>query len=189
MQELPPLTTGEIAKFCGVNFRTVIRWIDRGILKSYKLPGRGDNRVMVHDFVGFLKQNNMPLPDQFSNLSRRVLIVDDEPSMAKSIQRVLRDKDYETEIASDGFIAGSKLESFSPTVMTLDLMMPGMSGLEVVRYIKKESRFSHVHILIISALQQHLIDQALDAGADDFLNKPFSNSDLITKVNNLSGIL
>ena len=89
MQEQRTLTTGDIAKYCGVNFRTVIRWVDRGILKSYRLPGRGDNRIKAHDFVAFLKKNNMPIPAEFKQFCRRVLIVDDEMSMAKSIQRVL----------------------------------------------------------------------------------------------------
>ncbi|MDO6805884.1 helix-turn-helix domain-containing protein, partial [Wenyingzhuangia sp. 1_MG-2023] len=54
------LTTGEVAKYCGVNFRTVIRWIERGHLEAYKLPGRGDNRVPVAGFVRFLQSNEMP---------------------------------------------------------------------------------------------------------------------------------
>jgi excisionase family DNA binding protein len=47
------LTTGEAAKYCGVNFRTVIRWIERGHLDAYKLPGRGDNRIPVDTFVDY----------------------------------------------------------------------------------------------------------------------------------------
>ena len=59
------LTTGEIANYCGVNFRTVIRWIQRGQLRAYQLPGRGDNRVEVHNFIAFLRENNIPIPRDF----------------------------------------------------------------------------------------------------------------------------
>jgi len=59
------LTTGEIARYCGVNFRTVIRWIKRGYLNAFQLPGRGDNRVEVEDFLIFLKKNNIPIPEEF----------------------------------------------------------------------------------------------------------------------------
>lgn len=187
MQPQQTLTTGDIANYCGVNFRTVIRWVDRGLLKSYRLPGRGDNRIKVQDFIAFLKQSNMPVPEEFKQFGRRVLIVDDESSMAKSIQRVLRQNGFETQIASDGFSAGSMLESFGPTVMTLDLKMPGMSGLEVVRFMKSQERFSHVKILIVSALQQQKIDEAIKAGADDFLGKPFENEALLKKVQVLNG--
>ena len=53
MTDKNTLTTGEAAKYCGVNFRTVIRCIERGHLKAYKLPGRGDNRIPVKDCVRF----------------------------------------------------------------------------------------------------------------------------------------
>ena len=57
MNDKRTLTTGEIANYCGVNFRTVIRWIQRGQLRAYQLPGRGDNRVEVHNFIAFLREN------------------------------------------------------------------------------------------------------------------------------------
>jgi len=58
------LTTGEVAGYCGVNFRTVIRWIKRGYLTAFQLPGRGDNRVRVEDFVTFLEENRIPVPHE-----------------------------------------------------------------------------------------------------------------------------
>ena len=112
------LTTGEIAQYCGVNFRTVIRWIKRGHLKAYQLPGRGDNRVEVQDFLNFLREHDMPVPEDFQQFSLRVLIVDDDDAMAKNIQRVLRRAGFDTEIAADGFRAGTLAESFSPAVIS-----------------------------------------------------------------------
>lgn len=57
------LTSGEVAKYCGVNIRTVLRWIERGELQAFKLPGkRGDNRIEIDAFVSFLKINNLPIP-------------------------------------------------------------------------------------------------------------------------------
>ena len=57
MTKAKTLTTGDIAQYCDVNLRTVIRWIDNGSLKGYKLPGGGNNRVTVKDFVAFLNEN------------------------------------------------------------------------------------------------------------------------------------
>ncbi len=65
------LTTGDIAKLCGVNFRTVIRWIQRGHLKAFQLPGRGDNRVQVADFIEFLNENNMPIPEELQPSAKK----------------------------------------------------------------------------------------------------------------------
>ena len=72
-------TTGEIAALCDVNLRTVIRWIDRGALKGFKLPGRGNNRVREEDFIAFLHEHEMPVPPELQKkISRHILIVDDE---------------------------------------------------------------------------------------------------------------
>ena len=62
------LTTGEVADYCGVNFRTVIRWIKRGQLDAYQLPGRGDNRIEVDDFIDFLITHKMPVPDELKSV-------------------------------------------------------------------------------------------------------------------------
>ena len=186
--EKPSLTTGEIADYCGVNFRTVIRWIKRGHLKAYQLPGRGDNRVEIRDFVNFLRENEMPIPDDFRKYSMRVLIVDDDTSMAKNIQRVLHRAGFETEIALDGFQAGTLAESFTPSVMTLDLKMPGLSGLEVIRFARSKDNLKHIKIVVVSAMPQQDLDEALSAGADCVLEKPFNNDELVEKVSDLMGI-
>ncbi len=57
-------TTGDIAKYLGVNFRTVGRWIKKGYLKAFQLPGRGDNRVTREDFFEFLQEHGMPVPEE-----------------------------------------------------------------------------------------------------------------------------
>jgi len=104
------LTTGEIAEYCGVNFRTVIRWIKRGQLKAYQLPGRGDNRIELHDFVAFLNNYKMPMPDDLQqDQPRRVLVVDDDLSSSQAIERTLCRAGFETEIAMDGFSAEENL--------------------------------------------------------------------------------
>ena len=82
------LTTGDISKLCGVNFRTVIRWIKAGNLKAFPLPGtRGDNGVQVADFLDFLRKNNIPIPEEPQPPVHKVLIVEDEEKMAKALAR------------------------------------------------------------------------------------------------------
>ena len=60
------LTTGEVAHYCGVNFRTVLRWIKRGYLNAYQLPGRGDHRIPVDGFLLFLEKHKIPVPEDLS---------------------------------------------------------------------------------------------------------------------------
>ncbi|MDQ7015812.1 MAG: response regulator [Gammaproteobacteria bacterium] len=180
------LTTGEVAKYCGVHFRTVIRWVERGYIKAYKLPGRGDHRILVEDFIEFLKSNDMPVPEAFQSNRRRVLVVEDDPVTASIIEKLLKNSGFATAIASDGFLAGAMLGVFTPAVMTLDLSMPGLNGLDVLQHIKKESTLSRLKVLVVTAAtDDDEIQKALDAGANDVISKPFDHKLLVEKVKQL----
>lgn len=182
------LTTGEIAKYCGVHLRTVIRWIERGELKAYKLPGRGDHRVVAPDFLRFLQAHHMPIPPQFHHHDeKKVLIVDDDKNMALSIERIFKRLRFKTCLAGDGFQAGALLSSYAPHLVTLDLKMPGIDGYEVLNFIRKNADFCRVKILVVSALSEAQMDLALTLGADAALQKPFEQEVFVAKVNHLLG--
>ncbi len=176
------LTTGEIADYCGVNFRTVIRWIQRGQLRAYQLPGRGDNRVEIHNFLAFLRENRIPIPRDFMHLARKVLIVDDDPDITRMIQRILRNHDFDSHAATEGFQAGSLLREHLPCVMTLDLNMPGLSGHDVIEHVRMSPELRTTKILVVSAMPEGELQKAISAGADDVLPKPFQPNDLAAKV-------
>ena len=182
MTEVQVLTTGEAAKYCGVNFRTVIRWIERGKLKAYKLPGRGDHRIPVTDFVKFLRENSMPVPEELAGGNRTILVIEDQPEMAAAIRRVLKRAGYEVELAKDGFIAGTLLSRCKPALITLDLKMPGIDGYQVLSYIREHEEHTDAKVLVVSAETRDGLERALKAGANDVLPKPFENSELLAKV-------
>jgi excisionase family DNA binding protein len=179
------LTTGEAARICGVNFRTVIRWIDRGLLHAYKLPGRGDHRVPVEELRRFMRENGIPDPTAPIMPVRRVLITDDEPAMARAIERVLAQAKFETAIASNGFEAGAMLHTFRPGLITLDLRMPGVDGLGVLRFLRQTELAGPLKVLVVSADTDDRLKQALALGADAVLRKPFSNEELLAAVDRL----
>ena len=180
-------TTGEVAKYCGVHFRTVIRWIERGKLKAYKLPGRGDNRIEEKDFIVFLEENGMPLPDDIQKHNKRILIVDDEKEMASVIQRIFKREGYETAIAQDGFQAGELLSAFQPNLMTLDLSMPNMNGFAVLEYIHNHSTYKDLKIIVVSALDESILEETKNSGAHKALAKPFKKNDLLEAAKELIG--
>ncbi|MFT2091300.1 response regulator [Paraglaciecola sp. 2405UD69-4] len=186
MTKSKSLTTGDIAKYCDVNLRTVIRWIEKGSLKGYKLPGRGNNRVTVEDFLSFLNENNMPIPEDFLPKSKTILIVDDDENMANAIKRVLRSSGFECDTATNGFLAGSKLMQKQPALMTLDLSMPGLNGFELLEHLRKQDDFNSLKILVISALDQNSLDKAKELGADAAISKPFEKDHLLDLVNQLT---
>ncbi|MBB6521162.1 response regulator [Pseudoteredinibacter isoporae] len=189
MDKTRVLTTGEAAKYCGVNFRTVIRWIERGRLEAYKLPGRGDHRIRLEDFIHFLKSNDMPVPEELCPevSSSKVLVVEDQLEMASAMRRVLRRAGYEVEVAADGFAAGLMLAQCQPAVMTLDIKMPGMDGYEVLKTMREQAVYKNVKVLVVSAETPAGMQKALEFGANDVLSKPFDNDELLDKVATLMG--
>lgn len=180
------LTTGEAARICGVNFRTVLRWIDRGLLQAYRLPGRGDRRVLSDELHRFMLENG--IPDRSAaevSASRRVLIAEDEPAMAHAMERVLRRAGFETMTASNGFEAGTILPTFKPEVMTLDLRMPGTDGMAVLRFLQTAMLPAPVKTLVVSADTDSRLSEAMRLGAHGAIRKPFSNEELLAAVEQL----
>ena len=176
------LTTGEAARICGVNFRTVLRWIDRGLLQAYKLPGRGDRRVLPDELHRFMRENGIPDRSRASAAPRRALIADDEPAMAHAIERVLRAAGFETAVAHNGFEAGVMLSTFKPSVMTLDLCMPGLDGLDVLRFLQRTELLAPSKTLVVSADTEERLRASLALGAHGVVRKPFENEELLAAV-------
>jgi len=182
------LTTGEVAAYCDVNFRTVIRWIERGILNAYKLPGRGDHRIPVEDLVAFMTSHGIPLPDSLKDNGRRIFVIDDEPAMTAAIARVLKRAHYEVKTANDGFSAGTTIPIFRPALIAVDLNMPGVSGFDVINYVKSDANLYESKVLVISAEPVQRIREAVRHGADGYLSKPFENEELLQEVKRILAI-
>lgn len=181
------LTTGEVAQYCSVHFRTVIRWIEKGSLKAYRLPGGGNNRIKIDDFLDFLQTNNIPVPVDLLEKNSKILIVDDEKQQADMIQRILTQAGYETMMAHDGFQAGSLVATYKPALITLDLSMPKMDGFSVLKYIRQQASYQDLKIIVISALNDMKLQEAEEAGANRTLTKPFKKDQLLELIDGLIG--
>lgn len=175
-------TTSQAAKWCGVSFRTVLRWIEKGELQAYKLPGRGDHRIQVDAFMEFLSKHDMPIPEHFNRPSSRALIVDDDPASVKLISKILELEGYEVRVALDGFSAGAQLVAFDPDIVILDLKMPGLSGNDVIRFIRSMKQFRNTRILVASSGSVDKLEKAVSEGADDYLAKPLDHDRVREKV-------
>jgi excisionase family DNA binding protein len=114
------LTTGEIAELCGVNFRTVIRWIHRGHLRAFQLPGRGDNRVPVEHFVEFLQTNDMPIPPEIRADARTVLLVGFDDTILQRARAVLKSDGLDVVAAASEFGAGLEAGRGAPVAAVID---------------------------------------------------------------------
>jgi len=105
--------------------------------------------------------------------------------MARAMNRVLKRAGFETIFASNGFQAGSLLHTFRPALMTLDIQMPWIDGLDVLRLLRDTPLPFPLKVLVVSADKR--LEQALAAGAHGALAKPFSNEQLLDTVGALLG--
>lgn len=111
----------------------------------------------------------------------KILVVEDEEQIASFLRRGLTYEGYEVEVAPDGAVALSKARETRMDLVVLDLMLPGMDGLEVCRRLRTTN--SSLPILILTA-RDSVSDrvQGLDAGADDYMVKPFALAELLARV-------
>ncbi|GHC50378.1 response regulator [Streptomyces flavofungini] len=110
----------------------------------------------------------------------RVLVVEDDPQLVRALEINLKARKYEVDAAVDGGTAQRLAAARPPDVVLLDLGLPDMDGIDVVRWLRG---FSRAPILVVSARQAS--DEkvaALDAGADDYITKPFSMDELLARL-------
>ena len=114
---------------------------------------------------------------------KRVLVVDDVPGILRMLRINLNLHGYEVLTASSGAEAIDLAKKENPDIVLLDILMPGLSGYDVIKELKA---FSKVPILVITA-SSSFIDKAIETGADDALPKPFEPEDIIEKIEALLG--
>ena len=117
----------------------------------------------------------------------RVLIVDDEPNIVVSLQFLMRKGGFETSVARDGEEALLEVERFRPDLVLLDVMMPRKDGYEVCQQLRS-SGWDDLKIVMLTAKgRESEITKGLVLGADAYVTKPFSTSDLVDTVTRLLG--
>ena len=112
-----------------------------------------------------------------------VVIADDEPSMRLLVHATIESDDYTVVEAGDGTQAWEMIQQHKPSLVLLDVQMPGKSGLEVLQLVKADPSLTSTRVILLTAkAQESDIETGLIAGADFYLTKPFSPLDLLTRV-------
>ena len=115
-----------------------------------------------------------------SDEKQNILVVDDEPQITRVLKTTLSSRGYGVRSASDGDDALQMMKSWIPDLVITDLRMPNMDGLELCRHIRNKA---NIPIIVLSVKGEEKIKvEALDAGADDYVTKPFSITELLARV-------
>ncbi len=112
-----------------------------------------------------------------------VVVVDDEPDLLELVAYNIRQDGHEVVTASDGLGALDAVRARLPDVVVLDVMMPGLSGLEVARRLRSQTETASIPIIMLTARTEEKHElEGLDAGADDYVSKPFSMQVLMARI-------
>jgi len=118
----------------------------------------------------------------------KILVVDDSPFIVRTLTYVLEKGGYETITATNGEEALSKIREEKPDLIFLDVMMPKMDGYTVCREIRNNPEMGDPHIIMLTSRGQEADrERGFSVGANDFMTKPFSPSEVIEKVREVLG--
>lgn len=179
-------TTGEAAEICQISQQTIIRCFDSGRLKGFRVPGSRFRRIPREELIKFMKDNGIPV-DRLGNGKHRILVVDDDEQIVELFVDVLeRDGRFEVRTASTGYDAGVATNEFKPDLMILDFMLPDINGNVVCRTVRENPSLVDMKIIIVSGVvNKDEVKDLLNAGADDFVKKPFNIEKLVARITEL----
>jgi len=182
-------TTGEAAKVCKVSQQTIIRCFDSGRLNGFRVPGSRFRRIPREELIRFMRENDIPI-ETIGSDRKRVLIVDDEPEIVSLVTDLLEgDGRFEVRSAATGYDAGLETERFKPHLIVLDYMLPDINGNIVCQRVRENDKNGDTRVLCVSGVvEQFEVEKLMQAGADDFLKKPFDLRELVDRIEHLLNI-
>ncbi len=167
-------TTGEVARICSISQQTVIRCFDNGRLRGFRVPGSRFRRIPYDHLIKFMRDNQIPL-DRLGRPTKNVLVIDDDVDIVELLVDVLtRDGRFDVSSGTTGFDAGILARELLPDIVLLDFKLPDINGTAVCRSIRSNEHLKHTKIIMISGVADpDEIEELREAGADDFIKKPF----------------
>lgn len=166
------LSLGKVARYCGVTRKTILRWVNEGLIKSFALPS-GHHRVPREEVVRFLEGHGMPVPEELDiKRPKSVLIVDDDAHIRRILVDLFKGH-FDVSETANGIEACLSIGARVPDLLMIDYRMPHMDGLEVIRQIKRNPKLRDMKILVISAHIEQREQLAFAGLADAIVHKPF----------------
>lgn len=173
------LSTGEAAELIGVHAVTVFRAVEAGQLKALRTPG-GHYRIARADLEAYMRRLHVG--------AARVLVVEDHAAEQRAMVRALsHDTGWEVTATASGIEAGLLIASTRPHVLVLDVFLRDRDGRQVVRLLRADPQLKGVKVLVVTGGGEAVARDALKAGADEVLHKPFAPGQLRAAVERLLG--
>ena len=176
-------TTGDIARYCEVDVNTVKNWIRNGDLQAFNTPS-GHYRIPRDRFLAFTNELGFPYdPTYFGQEtdSSGILVIDDDPNHRKLVVHFLNElyKKARIETAENGFEGYRLMLQHRPRLIILDLVMPGITGLELLRIMRSREDLQATKVLVISAfLDKPTIRELKQVKVDRVISKPLKKEEL-----------
>jgi excisionase family DNA binding protein len=179
-------TSFEVAKACGVFHTTVINWVNKGKLKAHCTPG-GHRRIMLPDLIAFMNQFEMPIPGDLTKRAKKILIVEDDPSVQRMLSRTLSAlPGVEIQTCVGGLEALMAIGKEAPDLLILDIRIPQVNGVEVCRVLKSSEQTKPIKIVAITGEPLPAEAEAfLKAHVDGFFQKPLPTAELKSRAREL----
>ena len=153
-------------------------WVEERCKKVYALQKQGYTINMIKEI---LQQ------DVEKQSVRKILIVDDEKKFSNLLKKFFEKNNYVIELAFDGWDAGLKAAQFMPSIIVLDIALPGINGMEVCKNLKENPKPTNIKVIAISGDLRHSEKVILDAGADIYFTKPVDFDTLLSVCNEFVG--
>jgi len=116
-------------------------------------------------------------------MAQSVLIVDDEPNIVLSLEFIMKRAGFDVRVARDGDEALRAIAEAKPDVVLLDVTMPGRDGYDVCQTIRANPAWKDIHVIMLTAKGRDVErEKGMALGADDYITKPFSIHDVVTRV-------
>ncbi len=174
------LTPNEVAELLMVSPITVRQWAQKGLIEAQVTAG-GHRRFTLEAVRRFARERDLVLP-QLSTSVHSLLVVDDDRQLNQFLVTLFTTQvdDLTVYSAEDGFEAGRMVAAHRPDVVLLDVMMPGMDGVDVCRRIKASPQTAHIRVVGMTGFHTpEVTSRMLAAGAQALLKKPFDNAEVL----------
>ena len=182
-------TTGQVAKMVGVAPRTVVRFVDSGELRGFRIPGSQDRRIPRDNLIRFLKEHDIPLGKLEDEGKTKILLVGTGSDIANRLRQLLPEgEQYKYEVAANAFEAGLSLGASAPwDVIVLDQAVGRGEALQIAQNLRGNPLYEQTLIIGLAGEDEAAPDSLVGYGCDEVFQKPFDIALLAERIARAKG--